>query len=162
MKRFIWRLQPLLDLTIQREKLLRAEVYALAQDIILHRSQIAQQRAELRMKLIDLAEQDLSDRLAGQANFVKYTEAIEKKIRSLTEQLEDLKIQQKEKTEQLAQAKSSREALEEKRTEAKVQHTKAMLKHEQKQLDEVAHLAIARQIIDATVAEHTLTRRQTG
>ncbi len=162
MKRFAWSLQPLLDLTVQREKLMRAEVYALTQDMILHRSQIAHQRAELRMKLIDLAEKDLSDRLAGQANFAKYSEAIEKKIRALTKQLEDLEIQRKEKIEQLAQVKSSREALEEKRTEAKAQYAKAMLKHEQKQLDEVAHLAIARQIIDARVTEPTLTRRQTG
>ena len=162
MKRFAWPLQPLLDLTAQREKLLRAEAYALAQDVIFHRSQIAQRQAELRMKLMDLAELDLSVRLAGHANFAKYSEALEKKIHILAEQLEALEAQRLAKTEQLAQAKSYREALEEKRSEAKKLYAKAMLKHEQKQLDEAAHLAIARQIIDVSITEPTQTRRQTG
>ncbi len=162
MKRFAWPLQPLLDLKIQQEKLLRAEVYALAQNVIFHRSQIAQHRSGLGTKLADIAKLELSVRLAGQENFAKYSRAIEKKIQTLTEQLDALETQRNEKIQQLVQIKTSREALEEKRSEAKADYTKAMGKHEQKQLDEAAHLAIVRQMIETTISKPTHKRRQTG
>ena len=147
MKRFTWPLQSLLDLTVQREKILRVEVYALARDILGVRSNLAQRRANLRARLIEQSQQDISERLAGQVNFGKYAQAEEKKIRALSDQLTELELQRNEKISKLNEVKTSRDTLEEKRQEAKADHAKAMSKHEQKQLDEVAHVSFTRKII---------------
>ena len=57
MKRFHWRLQRLLDVTIQREKALRSELFAMSRKIAFAHQEIFRRQATLRAALSDLSSE---------------------------------------------------------------------------------------------------------
>ena len=66
MKRFRWSLQRLLDVTVQRERALRAELVALSGRISRLREEILRRRAVLRTLLEELGRQDIERRIRNQ------------------------------------------------------------------------------------------------
>ena len=145
MKRFKWPLQRLLDVTVQREQGLRAELLALSRQMARARQEIFRRQAVLRSLLGELARQELPQRIPKQQLFLKCSAAGERDIRRLREELKRLESQRREKTEQFLKTRASRETLERRRAEARQRHIRQQLKIEQTQFDEGAHVSYARQ-----------------
>jgi len=147
MKRFQWPLQQLLEVTIQRELVLRAELFRLARDITAVHQEIFRRKASLRAAIAQLAELDVNERLPRQQVFMWYSAVEESHLAGLRGVLADLQRQRSEKMAAFKKANRSRETLDRLREEALRRHTREALKQEQKQLDESSQVAFARKLI---------------
>jgi len=150
-KRFKWPLQRLLDVTLQRELALRAELFALSREIARLRQRIASLRAALRALLAELARRSIEERIPQQEVFMRSAGTDERKIARLREQLHDKETLRSDKTRQFLKVKASRETLERLREEARLRHRKEMERAEQKQLDESAGVSFARRTLATQV-----------
>ncbi|MGC9453841.1 MAG: hypothetical protein ACP5HU_03165 [Phycisphaerae bacterium] len=144
MKRFHWRLQRVLDVTVQREKALRAELFALSRRIVRLRQEIIRRRADLRSVLADLGGRPPAERMARQEVFMRCAEAVEREIARLDRDARELESRRSERTQTFLRLRSSRQTLERMREEAYRQHMREQLKMEQKQFDESAQISFAR------------------
>ena len=155
MRRFQWPLQRLLDVKAQRERALRPELVRLSQEIAAVHRQIFLRQASLRGALADLAAQAVEKRLPEQQEFMRLSVAEKAQLDRLREQLKALQQRRWEKMAAFRNAKSARETLQRLREEAFLEHTKAMLRQDQKELDESSHLAFARELINQRVGRGT-------
>ena len=144
MKRFKWPLQRLLNVTEQREKVLRAELFALSRDIAWTHQEIFRHQTMLRTQLANLSIEQLSQRIPKQELFMTSAKVTERILRELGARLEDLKGKRGAKAKEFAKIKTSRETLERMRQEAQTEHTRQELRTEQKVFDERAQIAFAR------------------
>lgn len=147
MKRFRWPLQRLLDVTFQREQVLRAESSRLSGQIVSAHREIFRRQAVLRGVLADLSRRGLAERLDDQQVFMRYSRAEEAQLDRLREQLKGLQAQRSEKMAELTKAKGSRETLERLLAEALDRHEKQAIKEEQKDLDENSQVSFARGLL---------------
>jgi flagellar export protein FliJ len=148
-KRFRWRLQRVLDVTVQREKALRAELFGLSRRIVRLRQEVVRRRADLRSVLSDLAGRPVAERMARQEVFLRCAEAVEREIARLDAQARELEQTRSERTRTFLRVRSSRETLERMREDASREHQREQLKLEQRQFDESAHVSHAREALTA-------------
>ncbi|MCP4376539.1 MAG: hypothetical protein GY794_10255 [bacterium] len=127
---------------------MRLELVRLSQDIAAVHRKIFVRQASLRSILTDLSGQPVSKRLVEQQLFMQRSAAEEAQLDRLREELKGLKYIRQEKTDEFGKIKSAREVMEKLREKAKQKHKKAMLKQEQKEMDENSRLAFASEIID--------------
>lgn len=144
MRRFRWRLQRVLDVTVQREKAMRADLFGLARRIVRLRQEIVRRRAELRSVLSELRDCSLAERTARQEVFMGCAESVERELSRLEQQSRELEAERSEKTRTFMRVRSSRQTLERMREAARREHMREQLKLEQKQFDENAHVSYAR------------------
>lgn len=147
MKRFKWPLQRLLDVTVQRERAIRAKLFSLSRRIAAVHREIFCYQASLRGVLAELAETKLEKRLPEQQVFMQCSEAQEARLDQLRENLNSLKQQRAEEIAAFTKTKSSREALERLKEESLQRYMTEMIRQQQKQLDENAQTAFARKLI---------------
>jgi len=157
MRRFHWPLQRLLDVTVQRERSHRAEVLALSRQTAAVRQQVLLAHAELRAALAELAGQQLAQRLAIHGLYARSLQARQRRIERLEAQLQGLLQRRAEKTVRLLRCRSRRQTLERLREEARRKHLHEQEKLQQKQFDETAHLAKAREAMGRSFVD-SLTR----
>jgi len=143
-KRFQWRLQRVLDITEQREQVVRAELFALAGAITRVRQEIIRRQVLLRTVLAELAKKSLAERLAQQILFLQQSVAVAREIDRLKAELAGLEAERSEKTAVFMKLRGQRQTLERLRTEARERHRREEDKREQAQFDETAHIAFAR------------------
>ncbi len=148
MKRFHWPLQRLLEVTLQRERALQVELFALANQIAAVHQEIFRRQASLRGTLVELAQEVLSLRLPRQQIFMKYSDAEEAKLDWLKGRLKDLQKQRAEMMASFTRKRSLREALERLREEASQRYAREIAKQEQKQLDESFQVSFVRKMLD--------------
>ncbi len=153
MKRFHWRLQRLLDVTIQREKALRSELFAMSRKIAFAHQEIFRRQATLRAALSDLTGEAFPDRLPRQAVFMECSGKVHDQLKRLKAKLKELESQRAEITERLMQIRTSRQTLERLREEARQRYLREQMKLEQKALDEIAQVSFARANIQARIEE---------
>lgn len=153
MKRFSWPLQRLLEVTGQREQARRAELLALSRRMARLRRQSLQCRGELRDALTELGGSELGERIRRQDVVMSYTQAGQRRIDRIEEDLSALSRQRTEKTNELLRVRKSRETLERLREEARAEHERQQRAAEQKQFDETAHVSKARQQIAARILD---------
>ena len=144
MKRFAWKLQRVLDVTAQRERVLRGDLLALGQTIAGVRESILRRQAELRTVLGDLARQAAGVRLAEQAIFMACVETEKRFLEALRVRLAQLEAQREEKRQAFLRTRATRRGLERLRAEARAQHLREAGRREQTDFDEAAHVAYAR------------------
>ncbi|MHC4171481.1 MAG: flagellar export protein FliJ [Planctomycetota bacterium] len=144
MKRFVWRLQRVLDIKKKEEQKTRAELLELT-------GKIAQKRGELltRQKILEdivngLSAEDPKNRLGKQEFFLRYSVASNKQIKKLKDKVSELESQQREKIAELLKVRRFKEGLERLQAEAKIQFIKEQEKLEQKELDEGATVSFVR------------------
>jgi len=152
MKRFHWPLQRLLDVTIQRERALRAEVFDLSRRIARAHGALFDRRAAVRGALAEIAALPSPRRLPVQETFMGGAEAEIRRIRRMEQELRELQQRRAEKLSALERARSKRQTLERLREEARRRHEQEVLKLEQKQLDESSQSAFVRRSGRAYVA----------
>jgi len=144
MKRFVWRLQKVLDIKTKEEQLKQMELFRLTEVLAERRSELLLRQQTLRAIMNDIAKDRSSGRLETQEFFLRHAATNDQIIEKLKGQIKDLEVQRKEKTTELLAARRFREGLEKLRTEAKERFIQEQEKLEQKEMDDRTTIAFAR------------------
>jgi flagellar export protein FliJ len=160
MKRFVWRLQRVLDVKEKEEQVKTTQLMALTEKLVRARGELLAQQRILRDILDDIATKKGGSRLSQQELFLKYCATTDERIKGLKEKAGELERQQREKIEELLKVRRFKEGLERLRAEAKRRFIQEQEKLEQKQLDETATIGFTRRMAEAANAAESDGRGQ--
>ncbi len=144
MKRFRWKLQRVFDVTHQRQRALRSELFMLAQAIARAREAILERQTRLRMILEELDGRQLADRIADQAVFMQFAEVEQSVIARLQARRADLDATRAETHRRFLRVRATCNMLTRLRERAYRHYLREVARQEQTMLDESAHVAYAR------------------
>ncbi len=144
MKRFVWRLQRVLDIRRKEEQKARAELLELTEKLAKTRGELLIQQKMLEDIINGLTGENPKKRLGKQEFFLKFSAASDEKIKRLEDKVSELESQQRDKIAEVLKLRRFKEGLEKLRTETKMQFIKEQEKLEQKQLDEGATVSFVR------------------
>ena len=147
MKRFVWRLQRVLDIKKRKEQKMRSELLELTEMLAETQGALLMQKRILENIIAGLAGENPKNRIRKQEFFLRHSRASDEKISKLKEKISVLEARQREKINELSKVRRFREGLERLREEAKAQFIKEQEKLEQKELDEIATVSFARNMI---------------
>ena len=146
MKRFVWRLQRVLDIKKKEEQKKRAELLELTEKVAQTRGELLTEQKILEDIINGLTGENPKRRLGEQEFFLRYSATNDEQIKKLKNKLSELELQQREKIAELLKIRRFKEGLERLRVEAKIQFIKEQEKLEQKQLDETATVSFVRKV----------------
>jgi flagellar export protein FliJ len=146
MKRFVWRLQRVLDIKKKEEQKTRAELFELTERLAQARGELLARQKMLESIIEELTERNPKGRLGEQEFFLRYSTASDEQIKRLRENVNKLESQQREKIAEVLKVRRFKEGLEKLRSEAKIQFIKEQEKLEQKELDEGATISFVRKL----------------
>ncbi len=149
MKRFVWRLQRILEIETKKEQKMRSELLELTEKLAETRGLLLTQQMILKDIMTGLAAEIPRTRLGRQEFFLRFSGSIDERIEKLKEKMSALESQQKEKIAELLKVRRFKEGLDRLRAEAKTKFVKEQEKIEQKELDEMASVSFARNMIMA-------------
>ncbi len=149
MKRFVWRLQRVLDIKIKEEQVKRAELLEITQKLTQSQSELFMQKTILADTINDLSKEPPKKRLDRQELFLKFSAVNDELIKKLGKQVVEIEKQQKEKISEVMRIKQFRKSLERLREETKMQFIKEQEKIEQKDTDELTTIRYSRKIMEA-------------
>lgn len=144
MKRFVWRLQRVLDIKKKEEQKTRAELIELTERLAQTRGEFLARQKMLENIIEGLADRNPKKRLGEQEFFLRYSATSDQQIKKLKEKISELESQQREKIAEVLKVRKFKEGLEKLRVEAKIQFIKEQEKLEQKELDERATISFVR------------------
>jgi len=144
MKRFVWRLQRVLDVKAKQEQIKRAELFKITEKLAETRRTLLRRQRILRRIIAEIAENQPQQRLGQQEFFLKYSTATDEQIRRLKDSISELECRQKKKMTELINVRRFKESLEKLRAEVKRRFIKEQEKLEQKVLDEGATVSFVR------------------
>jgi len=144
MKRFVWRLQRVLDIRKKEEQKARAELLELTERLAGARGELLAQRKMLEDIINGLTGENPKKRLGRQEFFLKFSAASDEQIKKLEDKVKELESQQRDKIVEVLKLRRFKEGMEKLRTEAKMQFIKEQERLEQKQLDEGATVLFVR------------------
>jgi len=144
MKRFVWRLQRVLDIRTKEERKARADLLKLTQKLAETQSELLAWRKMLEEIINGLTAGNPKKRLGRQEFFLRYSAASDEQIKKLENRVKELESKQREKIAEVLKLKRFKEGLEKLQAEAKKQFVKEQEKLEQKQLDEGATVLFVR------------------
>ena len=147
MKRFVWRLQRILDLKTKKEQKMRSELLELTEKLAEARGLLLMQKRILENIIAGLAAENPKKRLSKQEFFLRYSGTSNERIAKLKEKINVLESQQREKIIELLKIRRFREGLEKLRDEAKKRFIEEQARLEQKELDEIATVSFTRNMI---------------
>jgi len=136
MKRFVWRLQRVLDIRKKEEQKARAELLELTEKLAETQCELLARRKMLEDIINALTGENPKKRLVRQEFFLKFSAASDEQIKKLEDKVKELELQQRDKIAEVLKLRRFKEGLEKIRTEAKMRFIKEQEKHEQKQLYE--------------------------
>ncbi len=144
MKRFVWRLQHVLDIKAKEVQTKRTELFQLTQRLAQTRGQLLTQQRVLKDIISGIAANEPGKRLGQQEFFLKYSTTSNERIKRLENRLSEMELQQRRKIAELLRVRRFKEGLEKLRTEAKKRFIEEQDRLEQKELDEGATISFAR------------------
>ena len=144
MKRFVWRLQRVLDIRTKEEQKARAELLKLTQKLAETQSELLTWRKMLEEIINGLAVGNPKKRLGRQEFFLRYSAASDEQIKKLENRVKELESKQREKIAEVLKLRRFKEGLEKLRVEARIQFIKEQEKLDQQQLDEGAIVLFVR------------------
>jgi len=147
MKRFVWRLQRVLDIKAKEERTKRAELLELTEKLAEARGELVTRQKILEDIITDIAGKQPQKRLGEQEFFLKCSATSDALIKELKSQVSQLALKQRKKIAEVLKVRRFREGLEKLRDEAKKQFIKEQEKLEQKELDEGATISFVRKIM---------------
>lgn len=147
MKKFVWRLQRLLDIKVRQEQLLRTELLALSEQIAALRAEVLMHKASIRARLAEMRTLESAQRIEQQRHFMEFAHVLDLRIKSLKDKLAGLETRRKEHIRQLLELRKERKSLEKLRQKAKDEYHKQWTVFEQKTTDETSSTAFARRQI---------------
>jgi flagellar FliJ protein len=144
MKRFVWRLQQVLDIRVKEEETSRAELLEVTERLAKTHGQLLRRQRMLKHMISAIAEKKPEKRLSEQELFLKYSVTSDEEIKRIKNQVSELETQQRGKIAEVLKVRRSRRSLERLRAEARKEFMKEQEKLEQKELDEAASISFAR------------------
>jgi flagellar biosynthesis chaperone FliJ len=144
MRKFVWRLQRVLELKEKAEQSKRLELLRLTEKLALTQGQLLAARRVLNQMIEQLRAMAPSQRLTEQEFFMKYSRTISERINRLSRKVSQLQQQQRAKIAELVKIKRFNEGLQKLRSQAKRRFMERYEKLEQKQSDETATIAFVR------------------
>jgi flagellar FliJ protein len=144
MKRFVWRLQRVLDIRTKEEQKARAELLKLTEKLAETQSELLTWRKMLEEIINGLAIGNPKKRLGRQEFFLRYSAASDEQIKKLENMVKELESKQREKIAEVLKLRRFKEGLEKLRVEAKIQFINEQEKLDQQQLDEGATVLFVR------------------
>ena len=144
MKRFVWRLQRVLDIRKKEEQKVRVELLELTERLAQTRGELLAQRQVLENIINGLIGENPDKRLGKQEFFLRYSAATDEQIKKLEDKVNELKLQQRDKIAEVLKLKKFIEGMEKLRTEAKMRFIVEQEKLEQNQFDERATVSFVR------------------
>jgi len=145
MRRFVWRLQRVLDIKAKQELIKTQELFAITEKLARTRGELFAQRRILRDILEGIGNEKPKDRLVKQEFFLRNSAATDERIRQIQGRVDELKTKQRDKIVEVLKLRRFKEELERLREQAKKKYIEEQDKLEQKQLDETATLSFARE-----------------
>ena len=147
MKRFVWRLQRVLDIKTKEEQAKKAELLKLTERVTWTRGELLVQQRILQEIIDSLNDKKPQKRLGEQEFFLRHSATNDKQIKRLKKRIRELELQQRGKIAEVLKVRRFKEGLEKVRVETKMQFIKEQEKLEQKELDEGAGISFVRKII---------------
>lgn len=144
MKRFVWRLQKVLDIKTNEEQLKRMELFRLTEAMAQRRAELLMRQRLLQEMIADVARAPSAERVREQELFLRHAATNDRHIRQLQDAITDLETKQRAKVQEVLAAKRFKEGLERLRTEARERYIQEQEKLEQKESDDRATVAFAR------------------
>lgn len=144
MKRFVWRLQQVLDIKAKEVQTKRTELFQLTEKLAQTRRQLLMQQRILKDIISGIAAKEPRKRLGQQEFFLKYSTTSNERIKKLENKLSEMELQQRIKIAELLRVRRFKEGLERLRAEAKKRFIAEQERLEQKELDEGATISFAR------------------
>ena len=144
MRRFVWRLQRVLDVRTKQEQIKRAELMKLTETLAKTRAELMMQKRILKNIISQITKKDSHQRLSEQELFLQCSQESDLRIRQLGNQIGQLESQQKEKIAEVIKLKKLTEGLEKLRAQTKKDFMYKEEQLEQKQLDEGAVVGFVR------------------
>ena len=144
MKKFKWRLQKVLEIKKKEELYRTNELFQLTRRLAQTQGELLMLNNKIKTLLRQISQAEPGRRLIEQQLFLKYSKADDEKIKELKKNLSELEKQQKEKIAEVLQIRRSKQALEKLREKARLQYIAEQDKLEQKELDDRASVAFAR------------------
>jgi flagellar export protein FliJ len=154
MRRFVWRLQRVLDIRTKQEQIKTQELFALTENVAQARGQLLTQQRILKDILESIANEKPGERLKKQEFFLRNSAATDERIRQLKTNVAELEKKQKEMIAELLKIRRSKEGLERLREQAKKNYMAEQEKLEQRQMDETATLSFVRNERDSEAEEN--------
>lgn len=146
MRRFVWRLQRVLDIKAKEEEIKKAELLRLTEKLTQKRAELLIQKRILNEIIAGLAEAEPQKRLAEQELFLKNSTTTDDFIRRLEGQASQLEAEQKDKIAEVLKLRRFKKGLERLREQAKMEFIKEQEKLDQRELDEMAIVRFAREM----------------
>jgi len=146
MKKFVWRLQRVLDIKEKTEQNKRLELLRLTEKLAMTQGQLMAARRILNKMIDGLTAKKGMRRLNEQEFFMKYSDTINERIDRLKKKAIELEQQQREKIAELLKIRRFKKALEKLRAKAKRGFLEEVEKLEQKQSDERAIISFTRKM----------------
>ena len=147
MKRFVWRLQRLLNIKIKQEDVKRSELITVTEQAVAVRGQIMVGKANLRRMLAELKDNKGTKRVTQQELFLQYTYVFDRKIEELENRLTELENLRRMKLREILEIRKLRKGLEKLREKAKTEFMLEQEKREQNELDDNTTIRFARNIV---------------
>lgn len=144
MKRFVWRLQRVLDIKQKQEHKARAELFKLTEKLVEARGELLTQQKILEDIAYGLTRQSPKKRLGHQEFFLKHSVTSDELIKKLKEKVRALEVQQREKVAEVLRLRRFKQGLERLREQTKRQFIREQENLEQKELDEGAGISFIR------------------
>ena len=141
MKRFVWRLQRVLDVKTKEEQRKRIELLKLTEKLAETQGELLIRKRILEDVIADITRKNPGERLGEQEFFLKYAATNDEQIKKLKNRVSKLESQQREKIIEVLRIRRFKEGLEKLRDEAKRQFIKEQEKLEQKESDEQAGIS---------------------
>jgi len=150
MKRFVWRLQKVLDVKSKEEQTKRLELLKATEQLAeAHGLLLARERIVQEM-LFEIAGRSCGKRLKEQEFFLRHCGTSDDQIKKLRDMVAELKSRQQQKRAEVLEVRRFKEGLEKLRSEAKRRFVEEQEKLEQRDLDEMARIRFLR---DANVVK---------
>jgi flagellar export protein FliJ len=145
MRRFVWRLQKVLDVKTKQEQIKRNELFQIAEQLAARRGELLLRRRILQDLLTEIREQPGPARWSAQEFFLRHADDDDRQIRRLEEEIAALQVRHKEKTAEVLAVRRFKEGLEKLRQQAQEEYLREHERAEQKEADEQTTLTFARQ-----------------
>jgi flagellar biosynthesis chaperone FliJ len=144
MKRFVWRLQKVLDVKTKEEQLRRTELFQIVEQLAARRGELLLRQRILQDLMTEIQRRESAQRLNAQEFFLRHAATDDAEIRRLQEEIAAWEIQHKEKTAEVLAVRRFKEGLEKLRTQAKEEYMHEQERLEQKEQDERTTIAFIR------------------
>ena len=144
MRRFVWRLQKVLDVRTKQEQIKRMELFRLTEELAARRSELLMRQKVLQDLISGVGRERSPRRMTAQEFVLTHARTNDEEIRRLKTAIVELEVRQKEKTAEVLTLRRSKEGLERLRAEAEREFIRESERLEQKELDDRTNAAFAR------------------